>query len=284
VTHTPGISDRLASYAAGLADADPDGSVAAHLASGCETCAKDLREFRETIALLALGVEPVDAGPELSARILDRVGGENFVFVLSDSGDWRQDSGLEIKHLYTAPDGAGTSLVSLRAGSWLEEAYRPGHLGYVLLRGELDGEGLRLGPGDFVPAAGKLPGRKMAVVADTVLLAVSGSPGAAPLDSPRAVRSGKAAWNPVEPGVLALPLSGSAEEGIEISLVRLEPGASVARHRHEWVEELCLISGDCSWQGMELGPEDYHRATPGTTHDVMTSVGGCTMAYVIRKR
>lgn len=284
MTHDPGISDRLASYAAGLSDADPDGSVAAHLATGCESCLTELRELRETVALLALGVQPVVPAAELSARVLDRAGGENFVFVMSGSGEWREDSGLEIKQLYTAPNGAGTSLVSMRSGSWLEEAYRPGDLGYVILRGELDGEGLRLSAGDFVPAAGKVPGRKLSVVTDTVLLAVSGSPEAAPLDSPRAVRSGKAAWNPVEPGVLSLPLSGSAEEGIEMSLVRIEPGASVARHRHEWVEELCLIAGDCRCQGMELGAEDYHRVSPGTTHDVTTSVSGCTMAYVIRKQ
>jgi anti-sigma factor ChrR (cupin superfamily) len=153
----------------------------------------------------------------------------------------------------------------------------------VIIRGELDGESLRLGAGDFVPAAGKLPGRKMAVVMDTVLLAVAGSEKALPLDFPRAVRSGKAAWNPMEPSTLALPLAGSAKEGVEISLMRIEPGGAVARHRHDWVEELCVISGDCRCQGMELGPEDYHRASPGTRHDVLTSVGGCTMVYITRK-
>jgi anti-sigma factor ChrR (cupin superfamily) len=142
---------------------------------------------------------------------------------------------------------------------------------------------MRLGDGDFVPAAGKLPGRQIAAVMDTVVLAVAGSKDALPLDSPRAVRSGKAAWNPMEPGVLALPLAGSAPEGIEISLIRVEPGTAAARHRHDWTEELCLISGDCRCQGVELGPEDYHRADPGTTHDATTSVGGCTMVYIIRK-
>jgi anti-sigma factor ChrR (cupin superfamily) len=87
----------------------------------------------------------------------------------------------------------------------------------------------------------------------------------------------------MEPSTLALPLAGSAKEGVEISLMRIEPGGAVARHRHDWVEELCVISGDCRCQGMELGPEDYHRASPGTRHDVLTSVGGCTMVYIIRK-
>ncbi|HKG33921.1 MAG TPA: cupin domain-containing protein, partial [Gemmatimonadales bacterium] len=195
----------------------------------------------------------------------------------------REENGLEVKVLFGTSPSPLTSLLSLPTGSWLADAYHPGHLGYVIMRGELHGEGMRLGAGDFLPAAGKVPGRQMAVVMDTVLLAVAGSPTAAPLDSPRAVRSGKAAWNPMEPGTLALPLSGSEEAGVEISLLRVEPGATIARHRHDWVEELCLISGDCRCQGIELGPEDYHRANPGTTHDATTSVGGCTLVYITRK-
>jgi anti-sigma factor ChrR (cupin superfamily) len=284
MTHPPELLNRLAPQALGLLDADPDGTLASHLASGCDDCATELKELRETAAILGLGVEPVTPSDHLRDRLLDRIGGESFAFVLSGSGEWHDEDGLETKHLYTSPERGATSLVSLRTGSWLADAYRPGHLGYVILRGELDGEGMRLGPGDFLPAAGKAPDRKMAVVMDTVLFAVAGSELATPLDSPRAVRAGKAAWNPMEPGTLALPLSGSAEEGIEISLLRLEPGASVARHRHDWVEELCVISGDCRCGGMELGPEDYHRADPGTTHDVITSIGGCTMVCVNRKR
>jgi anti-sigma factor ChrR (cupin superfamily) len=283
MTHSTELQERLAPYALGLADADPDGALASHMATGCESCKTELRELRETVALLGLGAEPLHLPGELRDRILNRIGGESFIFVLSGSGEWHEEAGLEIKPLYNRPDGGGTSLVSLRTGSWLEEAYRPGHLGYVILRGELDGEGLRLSAGDFIPAAGKVPGRKMAVVTDTVLLAVAGSEHATPLDSPRAVRSGKAAWSPMEPGTLALPLGGSAEEKVEISLVRMEPGAAVARHRHEWVEEVCLVSGDWRCQGMELGPEDYHRANAGTTHDVTATVGGCTMVYITRK-
>jgi quercetin dioxygenase-like cupin family protein len=282
VSHPAGAVERLAAHALGLPDADPDGALGAHLASGCESCASELRELRETGALLALGAGPMEPPAGLREQILDRISGEGFVFVLAGSGAWEEDAGLERKQLYSVPGQGGTWLLSLRGGTWLEDAYRPGHLGYVVLRGELDGEGFRLGPGDFVPAAGKVPGRRMAVAVDTVLLAVAGAEQATPLDSPRAVRSGKAAWNPMEPGTSALPLAGSAEEGIEISLLRLDPGGSIARHRHEWVEELCVISGDCRFQGMELGPEDYHRANPGTRHDVTTSVSGCMLACMTR--
>ena len=284
MSHPAGLADRLAAHALGLSDADPDGALAAHLAAGCESCAVELRELRETGALLALGVAPVEPPAGLREAILDRVSGEGFVFVPAGTGAWEEDGSLEQKQLYSVPGGGGTSLLSIRSGSWLEDAYRPGHLGYVVIRGELDGEGVRLGAGDFVPAAGRVPGRKMAVAMDTVLLAISGSEQAVPLDSPRAVRSGKAAWNPMEPGATALPLAGSAAEGVEISLLRLDAGGSITRHRHDWVEELCVISGDGRCQGLELGPEDYHRASPGTRHDVTTSVTGCTLACIIRKR
>jgi hypothetical protein len=283
MSHPAGLVDRLAPFALGLPEADPDGTLASHLAAGCDSCMAELRELRETAALLALGVDPLVPPEELRQRILDRVGGDSFVFILSGAGRWEDEGGLETKVLYRSPEGAYTSLISLPTGSWLEQAYRPGHLGYVIMRGELDGDGMRLSAGDFLPAAGKVPGRQMAVVMDTVLLTVAGSAAAAPLDSPKAVRSGKAAWNVMEPGTLALPLAGSAEEGIEISLLRVEPGARVARHRHDWIEELCLISGDCHCQGLELGPEDYHRANRGTTHDITHSVGGCTMVYITRR-
>ena len=217
MSHAPDLVNRLAPYALGLPDADGDGALASHLATGCERCAADLREFRETAALLALGAEPVEPSGENRQRLLDRISGNSFAFIVAGSGEWHNVDGLETKFLYGSAEAALTALVSLPTGSRLVQAYRPGHLGYVLLRGELDGEGLRLGAGDFLPAAGKVPGRQMDVVMDTVLLAVAGAPDAAPLDSPRAVRSGKAAWNPMEPGSLALPLAGSEEEGIEIS-------------------------------------------------------------------
>jgi anti-sigma factor ChrR (cupin superfamily) len=282
VTHADTLLDQLAPFALGLPQADPDGHLASHLAEGCEACASELRKLRETAALLALGTVPSSPPGDLQDRITNRVAGRSFEFVLSSQGTWHPAGPIEVKQLYSGP-GGGTSLISLRTGSWLVDAYRPGHLGYVLLRGEIDGEGHRLSTGDFIPAAGKAPGRKMAVVMDTVLLAVAGATDAEPLDSPRAVRSGKAAWNPMEPGTSALPLAGSEAEGIEISLLHLEAGATIARHRHEWVEELCLVSGDCRLQDVELGPEDYHRAAAGTTHDDTTSVGGCTMVYIARK-
>jgi quercetin dioxygenase-like cupin family protein len=282
VTHSDTLLDRLAPFALGVPEADPDGSLATHLAEGCEACAGELRQLRETAALLALGTDPLSPPADLSERIIDRVAGRSFEFILSSQGTWQSAGPIEVKQLYRGAAG-DTSLISLRTGSWLADVYRPGHLGYVLLRGEIDGEGLRLSTGDFIPAAGKAPGRKMAVVMDTVLLAVAGSTAAEPLDSPRAVRSGKAAWNPMDPGTSALPLAGSEAEGIEISLLHLEAGATIARHRHQWVEELCLVSGDLRLQDVELGPEDYHRAAAGTTHDEARSVGGCTMVYITRK-
>lgn len=284
MTHTSDVVTRLAPFALGLTDADENGAVAAHLAEGCERCVAELRELRETAALLALGAQPVSASSDLRDRILGRIVGEPFTFVLSGQGEWHvEPDGLEVKQLYTTSGDGDTSLIALPEESLLEEVYRPGHLGYVVLRGALEGDGVRLGAGDFVPAAGKVPGRKVIAAADTVLVAVSGAKDAAPLSYPRAVRSGKAAWMPMESGTLALPLAGSAEEGVEISLVRIEPGAAVARHKHDGVEELCVISGDCRCEEVELGPEDYHRASPGTTHDVTTSVAGCTMVSITRK-
>jgi quercetin dioxygenase-like cupin family protein len=280
--HTPRILEQLAPVALGLPEADPTGAVLTHLSEGCDICAIEFAQLRETAALLALGSDPLSSPADLRERINRRIQDTSFEFILATDGAWESAGNLEFKRLYAAPGGS-TTLISLPTGSWLAEAYRPGHPGYVILRGELDGEGLRLSTGDFIPAAGKIPGRQMAVVMDTVLLAIAGPTDAEPLDSPKAVRSGRAAWNPVETGVLALPLAGSEREAIEISLVHMEAGAIAARHRHEWVEELCVVSGDCRCQGIELGPEDYHRAAPGTSHEEIRSLGGGTLVYIVRK-
>jgi len=154
MNHPAQFTNRLAALALGLADADSDGSLASHLATGCETCATELRRYRETAALLALGIEPLHPPEALRQRILDRLGGNSFAFVLNGTGEWRKEDGLEVKVLFDTQESPLTLLLSLSTGSWLADAYRPGHLGYVIMRGELDGEGMRLGVGDFLPAAG----------------------------------------------------------------------------------------------------------------------------------
>src|SRR3954467_13364146 len=148
MNHPPELTNRLAALALGLADADSDGSLTSHLATGCESCATELRRYRETAALLALGVEPLAPPEALRQRILDRTEGNSFAFVLNGTGEWRKEEGLEVKGLFGTQEGVLTSLLSLPTGSWLADAYRPGHLGYVIMRGELDGEGMRLGVGD----------------------------------------------------------------------------------------------------------------------------------------
>ena len=282
MTHTNAIRDRLAPLALGLPEADLDGSLATHVA-GCDLCAADLRDLRETAALLAFGSDTPSPRADLRARVLERIGRDRFVFVLSSEGGWLdRGGGLQVKQLFATSDETYTSLIALPARMPVSQAYRQGDLGYVVMRGELESDGARLEAGKFLRGAEGAWGRGISARTDTVLLAVSGARGeenAAGLS----VRATAGEWSLLARGTLALSLAGSAQEGLEISLLRMEPGAALPVHSHELTEELCLISGDCRCQGVEFGPEDYHRASPGTTHDVTTSVGGCTMVYITRK-
>lgn len=247
----------------------------------CPQCTVELFELRETAALLALGSEALFPDPGLRVRVLERIGRERFGFVLSSEGAWvDQGGGLQIKQLFLGSDGSRTSLVALPARMPVSRAYHQGDLGYVVIRGELESEGVRLGAGGLLPGAGGDRGSEAAALTETVLLAVSARPGDTLTGSPTA-RPAVGKWKELEPGALILPLGGSVE-GLQISLMRMTPGAKISRHKHEEVEELCLISGDCRCQGVEVGPEDYHRASPGTTHEATTTVGGCTMVYITR--
>ena len=74
MTHSDSQLDRLAPFALGLPEADPDGSVASHLAEGCEACAGELRELRETVRkMLKENGEPPKDGKWTDIAVLEPV-------------------------------------------------------------------------------------------------------------------------------------------------------------------------------------------------------------------
>ena len=70
------------------------------------------------------------------------------------------------------------------------------------------------------------------------------------------------------------------ERGIDMRIVRLEPGASWEAHHHERAEELFLLRGDWRCLGTNLHPGDFHRAGPGTEHAATASSAGCKLIVV----
>jgi hypothetical protein len=103
-THTPRIVEQLPPVALGLPDADPTGAVLSHLSEGCEICAVELAQLRETAALLALGSDPLSSPADLRERIIGRTQETSFEFILATDGAWESAGTMEFKRLYAVDD------------------------------------------------------------------------------------------------------------------------------------------------------------------------------------
>lgn len=76
-------------------------------------------------------------------------------------------------------------------------------------------------------------------------------------------------WIPTgHPGV-DRALFRNNETGGRSSVVRLKNGSRVPRHAHHGHEEVLVLQGRVSLDGVELGEGDYLYTTPGEEHDVV---------------
>ena len=79
------------------------------------------------------------------------------------------------------------------------------------------------------------------------------------------VRTSTEAWIPSPvPGVEYKLIARDAERGVRTQLVRFAPGARYPRHRHAGIEEIFLLEGSVSVNGIVLRAGDYCRSEPGT--------------------
>ena len=94
------------------------------------------------------------------------------------------------------------------------------------------------------------------------------------------VRSDEGEWQEIQAGVLIKQLFIDNKTGIATSLVRMSPGTSLPRHRHNDIEQFYIMEGDCHVQGEILGPGDYHCAGPGSIHATTYTIGGTLFLLV----
>jgi anti-sigma factor ChrR (cupin superfamily) len=87
------------------------------------------------------------------------------------------------------------------------------------------------------------------------------------------------AWREVGPGAFQRELAGEPR-GPHTYLIRLRPGAGVAPHEHAAVEHCHVLAGDLYVAGRHLHAGDYHRAAPGTAHEITRSDGGCLLLII----
>lgn len=95
------------------------------------------------------------------------------------------------------------------------------------------------------------------------------------------LRAGEGEWLPTEDeGVSYKMLYADRERGTVTSLVRMEPGARIPRHRHLGVEQCLVIEGDVRSGHHRMGAGDFNCSLPDSVHDELTSDGGALLLFV----
>jgi len=95
-------------------------------------------------------------------------------------------------------------------------------------------------------------------------------------DGVRFVFGERVAWEPVAvPQVNRKALFSDPQRNFSTNLIRMAPGATYPSHRHAEAEELYVIEGDLSVNGVTMRAGDYCRAEARSIHDRIHTVNGC---------
>jgi quercetin dioxygenase-like cupin family protein len=94
------------------------------------------------------------------------------------------------------------------------------------------------------------------------------------------VRAGHGRWKQLAPGVTACRLYLNRERGEITSLLRLEPGATYAPHRHSSPEQCYVLEGDVFDGENRFYAGDYECSEAGTIHHVQSTEHGCVLLII----
>jgi anti-sigma factor ChrR (cupin superfamily) len=109
---------------------------------------------------------------------------------------------------------------------------------------------------------------------------VAAEPAVTELEGIRFVRAARVPWQmSTVPAVQVKQLAKDPQRGYHSVLVRMPPGSSYPQHRHADVEEVYVLEGDLTVNGVMMHAGDYCRAEAGSVHRDVFSEHGCT--YIV---
>ena len=85
------------------------------------------------------------------------------------------------------------------------------------------------------------------------------------------------------PGSRLKVLSAGPNQDYVMLLVEIGAGVTYPEHDHMGAEEMYVLTGDLQSEGRSLGPGDFLHAEPGTHHQPLRSIHGCTALMVVPK-
>jgi len=78
-------------------------------------------------------------------------------------------------------------------------------------------------------------------------------------------------------GVLSKSLFVDTERKCSTSLVRMEPRTIYPSHRHNDIEEVFVLEGDLTIEGVHMMPGDFCRSEPGSIHGATSTESGALL-------
>ncbi len=91
----------------------------------------------------------------------------------------------------------------------------------------------------------------------------------------------ESSWVQVDDKTRKKTLKTDTDEGSELCMLELQPGASADRHYHPVDELVYVLKGDLTIDGVELGIGDFHFAPKGSWHDSVTTRDGALLILQI---
>jgi quercetin dioxygenase-like cupin family protein len=96
------------------------------------------------------------------------------------------------------------------------------------------------------------------------------------------VRCDELSWKPSTFAAGLFVKDVAVTNGLEMQIVRMEPGARIPLHMHECPEFIYVLEGELILGGQRLGPGSASVASVGSIHSDVHSESGCVFVLVDR--